>query len=297
MEPASTSLRTRYGYIEGWLSIILNTLLFALKYWAGLASGSVAIIADAWHTLSDSLTSIVVLVGIRISADPADDRHPFGHGRAELIGSIIIGVLLALVAVNFVADSVEKLIDRQAARYGTLAIAATAASVVLKEILAQVALRMGKKTNAQSLIADGWHHRSDAISSLVILAGIFAGRYLWWIDAAMGIAVSLVILYAAWEILKKAASSLIGEDADPGLAGSIDAIARRHYGSDLNIHHLHLHRYGDHLELTFHMRLPPEMQLAEAHAIASRIEHDILSDLGIEATIHLEPCTKHEESA
>ncbi|MBN2078632.1 MAG: cation transporter, partial [Spirochaetes bacterium] len=225
MKSDPTSLRTRYGYIEGWLSIILNTLLFALKYWAGLASGSVAIIADAWHTLSDSLTSIVVLVGIRISADPADDRHPYGHGRAELIGSIIIGVLLAVVAFNFVADSVEKLIDRESARYGTLAIAATAASVVLKEILAQVALRMGKKTNAQSLIADGWHHRSDAISSLVILAGIFAGRYLWWIDAAMGIAVSLVILYAAWGILKRAASSLIGEEADPDLAGTINAIA------------------------------------------------------------------------
>ena len=174
---------------EGILSIIINTLLFGAKYWAGITTGSIAVIADAWHTLSDSLTSVVVLIGIKVSSNPADERHPFGHGRAELIGSLVIGVLLAVVAANFIADAVRKLIRHEPAHYGTLAIVATAVSIVLKELLAQVALRMGRKVASQSLVADGWHHRSDAISSVVILAGIFAGRYLWWIDAAMGIAV------------------------------------------------------------------------------------------------------------
>src|SRR6056297_2440497 len=93
--------RTKLGNTEGWLSITANVALFILKYWAGLVSGSVAIIADAWHTLTDSVSSIIVLVGMKISKKPADREHPFGHGRAELIASLFIGVLLAVIAYNF----------------------------------------------------------------------------------------------------------------------------------------------------------------------------------------------------
>lgn len=94
---------------EGWISVVVNSLLFIVKFWAGLATGSIAIIADAWHTLSDSLTSIVVVVGVKVSAKPADNEHPFGHGRAELIAAMIIGVLLSVVAFNFVLQGVERL--------------------------------------------------------------------------------------------------------------------------------------------------------------------------------------------
>src|SRR5512137_2886387 len=93
------------GYIEGWASIVLNTSLFFVKYWAGTRFGSVAMVADAWHTLSDTLTSVVVVVGFFIASRPADRGHPFGHGRAEPIGAVIIATLLAVVAVNFMTES------------------------------------------------------------------------------------------------------------------------------------------------------------------------------------------------
>ncbi|MCJ7648125.1 MAG: cation diffusion facilitator family transporter [Candidatus Lokiarchaeota archaeon] len=98
--PISKEYKTFMGYLEGTISIIVNTLLFGIKYWVGIKTFSIAIIADAWHTLSDSLTSLVVIIGFKVSSKPADKKHPYGHGQAEVISSVIIGTLLAVVGVN-----------------------------------------------------------------------------------------------------------------------------------------------------------------------------------------------------
>ncbi|MCF0206580.1 MAG: cation diffusion facilitator family transporter, partial [Bacteroidales bacterium] len=123
--------RTKWNYAAGFVSIAVNTLLFALKYWAGIVSGSVALLADAWHTMSDSLSSIVVVIGVKLSSREADKEHPFGHGRIENIVSIFIGVMLAIVAYEFVMESVEKFQNPdQQAVFGTLAIVVTVISIV-----------------------------------------------------------------------------------------------------------------------------------------------------------------------
>ena len=114
--------KKKLAYSEGWLSIIANLILFGLKYWAGIVTGSIALMADAWHTLSDSVSSIILLIGVKVSIKPADDKHPFGHGRAEWIASIVIGVLLTIVALNFIQDSVDKLRNHQKVIFGTVAI-------------------------------------------------------------------------------------------------------------------------------------------------------------------------------
>ncbi|HKL30993.1 MAG TPA: cation diffusion facilitator family transporter, partial [Tangfeifania sp.] len=101
------SAKDKYIAREGWLSIFGNVFLFGLKYWAGISTGSLALIADAWHTLSDSVSSVIVLIGGKISRKPADDDHPFGHGRAEHIASVIIGVLLAIIAFDFIVGAVQ----------------------------------------------------------------------------------------------------------------------------------------------------------------------------------------------
>ena len=116
--------RSNIAYRAGWISILVNVLLFALKYWAGIVSGSVAIMADAWHTLSDSITSVIVIIGVWFSGRPPDKEHPFGHGRAELLAAIIIGVVLAVIAFEFGLESIRRITDREPAEYGTLAIIA-----------------------------------------------------------------------------------------------------------------------------------------------------------------------------
>ncbi len=279
----------KYGYLEGWLSLIVNVLLFVVKYWAGVITGSVALIADAWHTLSDSLTSIIVLIGIKASVKPPDKRHPYGHGRAELIGSIVIGVLLAIVGFNFLIEAIEKLQNRHSVVFGTFAIVVTIISVVVKEAMAQFAIRTGKKHNIKTLIADGWHHRSDSISSIIILVGIYLNDYFWWMDAVLGIIVAILIFYTTFHILKDNISPLLGEKPNDEIIDNINKIAQTICERELNVHHIRMHQYGHHTELTFHIELPGNFELNKAHTVASRIEQRILKEMGIYSTIHMEP--------
>jgi cation diffusion facilitator family transporter len=285
MKKKSTSL----AYLEGWLSIVVNVLLFGLKYWAGIVTHSVAIIADAWHSLSDSLSSLVLLVGVKAATKPADKKHPFGHGRAELIASVIIGVVLAIVGFDFFMEGISKLSKHEAADFGTFAVVVIAVSVVVKEGIAQFSFWASRQTGSQVLRADGWHHRSDAISSVVILVGIFFGKYFWWIDGVLGILIAILILYTAYDILKEGINPLLGEHPDEELVSRIKAIADRFAPSAVDAHHIHCHRYGRHRELTFHIYLDGATNLNDSHAIADAIETAIREELDIEATIHVEP--------
>lgn len=277
---------------EGWYALAINLWLFLIKYWAGIVSGSVALIADAWHTLSDSLTSVILLMGIRISAKPADHEHPFGHGRAEWIAALVIGTLLAVVGLTFLVDSIGKIRDREGAQYGAIALVATALSVLVKEALAQYAFWIYRKTGAKSVKADAWHHRSDSVSSLLILIGIIFGSRYWWMDGALGILVSMALFYAAYDIIKDSAQSLLGEKPNKQLIDLLREIPIKVIGHDVELHHVHTHKYGDHTELTCHIKLPPDMTLHNAHDIASKIEKAILEETGITATIHMEPNNK-----
>ena len=275
--------------VLSWLSIVLNILLFALKYWAAVVSNSVALIADAWHTLSDSISSLAVLVGLKYAQQPADLEHPYGHGRAELIASLVVGVLLAVVGFNFLAESVVHLRNRVAFSYGPVAIWVTLVSVVVKEIMARYSITTGKKLKLNSLKADGWHHRSDALSSLVILLAIFLGRNIWWMDSVLGMLVSFLIFYTTWGILKDTISSLLGEGMEKDMEKSIRMWSGQ-VEPDLALqpHHFRLHRYGNHTELTFHIRLPGELSLEKAHDIASRYETLVEQKLDVVVTIHVD---------
>ena len=276
-------------YQQGWVSIFTNGLLFASKYWVGIITGSVALMADAWHSLSDSLTSIIVILGAKISSKPPDKEHPFGHGRAELIASIIIGVILGLVGFEFAKESILKLINKEGVEYGNAAIWVTAISIVVNELLAQYAFWIGRKTGNPSLKADGWHHRSDALSSIIILVGIFFANNFWWIDGVLGFIVSLLLFHAAYDIIKDGTSPLLGEMPDEELLNNINNIAIAASGMEPHLHHVHVHRYGEHVELTMHIRLPKNTTLENAHQIADDIETNIAEKLNIDATIHMEP--------
>ncbi len=278
-----------YAKIEGWLSLISNVFLFVLKYWVGILSGSVALIADAWHTLSDSLTSVILLIALKISDKPADENHPFGHGRAEIIASLIIGVLLSVIAFNFMLESIDKFLAKEQANFGKWAIIATIISIIVKELSAQYALWAYRKTGMNSLKAEAWHHRSDAISSVIILFGIFFGRTFWWLDSVLGIMVALLIFYASFEVIRDAVRPLMGQNPSKEFEQKIKNLISRITELDVNFHHLHIHNYGNHNEITFHIKLPAHLSLLEAHKVSKQIENAIRKEMNIEATIHVEP--------
>lgn len=281
--------KKNYSFIEGWVSIIMNILLFVIKYYAGIVTGSIALIADAWHTLSDSFSSLIVIFGAKFSLKPADEGHPYGHGRAELIASLIMGVMLSIVAFSFISDSVSRLMDKESVQYGEVAVIVTIVSVIVKEGLAQFAFWAAKQQSSQTLRADAWHHRSDAISSVVILAGIVLQDVFWGMDGILGILVGILIFYTSYEVLRDAIDPLMGKDIDGATKLKLEKICREIGGEKIMAHHYHLHEYGDHRELTFHIKLPNEMNLEDAHDVATRIEEKIKISLMIETTIHMEP--------
>ena len=262
--------------------------MFFLKLWVGLITGSVALTADAYHTLTDSISSGIVIVSGWLSRKPADEKHPFGHGRSDLISSVIIGVLLALIGFEFLLKSVEQIQSGAGVDYGKAAIIVTVISILVKELMAQFAFWAGRKSDSTILKADGWHHRTDALSSVVILIGILCGSFADWIDGALGILVSLMIFYASYEILRDSVSRLIGETPDRKVVDKIEALIVK-MDLDVQPHHFHLHRYGDHVELTFHLTMDGDLTLAQAHDQAHRIEQALRDQMRIEATIHMEP--------
>ena len=280
---------SKLGYREGLVSVILNLLLFVLKYYAGIASASLALIADAWHTLSDSLTSVVVILGIKLSSKKPDKEHPFGHGRWEQISALIIAILLALVGVEFMKDAIAKLRGHEAADFGWLAYLATVASIVLKEGLARYAFYIARKTGNAAVKADGWHHRSDALSSLMVLAGLFLSPYFWWIDSVLGMLISFMLFYAAYGIIREAVNKILGEEPSEEVIGKVEQIVKAEMGNVAYPHHYHIHHYGDHIEFTFHIKVPGEETVEEAHRKATLIEMQIKTELKIDATIHIEP--------
>jgi len=277
------------AYRQGTISIIVNILLFIAKYYAGIVSGSIALITDAWHTISDSASSVVLIVGTRLASKPADREHPYGHGRIELITALVIGIMLTLIGFNFLTGAINKLIHNEGAVFGVLAITVTIASIVFNEALAQYAFFLARKTKNASIKADGWHHRSDALSSLILLAGIIAGGYWWWIDGVLGIIMAAFVFYAGYGIFKEVVNPLIGQQPDEKLVNQIVDICNNIAGEDISPHHFHIHQYGLHTELTFHIALQGNPLLSDAHDLADKIEKEINKVLAMETTIHIEP--------
>ena len=216
-------------------------------------------------------------------------EHPYGHGRAELISTLVIGIVLALIGINFFRESIYRLIHRESAVFGFWAKAITIISILVKELLAQISFYAGRKNNSPSLKADGWHHRSDALSSVIILFGIFFGKNYWWMDGVLGVIVSAMILYASYDIIKNTLGDMIGKSIDEKTLKEIRELVDSIIEREVHLHHIHMHIYGNHKELTCHIKLPPDMSLKKAHDIANHIEDQIRSQMNIEATIHMEP--------
>jgi len=272
-----------------WISIFSNLILFIIKYIAGTRINSIAVVADAWHSLSDTLTSIVVIAGFWIASKPPDKEHPYGHGRAESIAAVIVATLLGMIALNFIVDSFERISGHVAVHYGYFAMTALLATVVVKEILAQYSMRIGKKLNSPALISDGWHHRSDSISSGAILLGALLAGSFWWIDGVMGLMVAALLLQATYTILKSSVSSILGEKPSNEMVDNMKKTAYGVHPEITDIHNVKVHSYGDYHELMFDMRLPPNMPVDNAHTIATDVEKAIYNDLDIRSTVHIEP--------
>ncbi|MCX8185437.1 MAG: cation diffusion facilitator family transporter [Sulfolobales archaeon] len=281
--------KKRAAYLEGFISIAINSILFLVKYSIGTLFSSVAVVADAFHTLSDTLTSIVLVVGYRIADRPADREHPFGHGRAETIGGLVIGVLLGVAAYTFAVSSYEKLLSGISLIYSDLLIVILVISAIVKAALSLWAYNLGRKHLSQPIAADAWHHLSDSAAAWLLAIAIYAGRDYWWLDGVLGLAVSILIFLTAVKIVYESSTEILGKSPSKIELDKLIEIVREAHPTVKRVHHIHFHKYGTHTEVTLHIELPGDTALREAHEIATAIENAIRSKLGYETTIHVEP--------
>lgn len=289
---ADPSVRAKYGYLEATVSILGNTLLFLLKFFLGLFINSIALIADGIHSLSDVSTSIVVIFSFRSAKKQPDKEHPFGHGRAEYIATLIIAVLLAIVGFSFIQQSIERILNLENLsnmEYVFVIVALVLFSAFIKELMARYSFAISRKINSDVLKADSWHHRSDALSSIGVAIGLIGARYGFPIlDPIFGIVVSIIVIYVGVDLLKKASNFLLGTSPDNNLIEKLDKIAGETKGV-LGIHEISLHDYGTTKVVTLHADVSKNLLIDEAHKIADNLEEEIQNKTGFLSIIHLEP--------
>jgi cation diffusion facilitator family transporter len=284
--------RAKYGYLEATISIIGNILIFFIKLFLGLFINSIALIADGVHSLSDVSTSGVVIFGFRIAKKKPDKEHPYGHGRAEYIATLIIAILLIVVGIGFIQQSIERIINLETIQHGEYAIIISIIVIItaiLKELMARYSNAIAKKIKSDVLKADAWHHRSDAISSIGVAIGILGARYGFPIlDPIFGIIVSAIIIYVGINLLRTASNFLIGKSPDQELINQIKVIAQK-TDNVMGIHDVSIHDYGTTKILTIHAEVNSNLPLKEAHKIADNLEKNIHIKTSYSTIIHLDP--------
>jgi cation diffusion facilitator family transporter len=278
--------------------MFVNIALFLFKLVAGIVGRSGAMIADAVHSASDFATDIVVLAFVRISAKPRDDDHKWGHGKYETLGSLIIGVALFAVGVEILIDSGQKIAAVVAGevipRPGFIAILAAAISIVVKELLYQYTIRVGRKLDSPSVVANAWHHRSDALSSIGALLGIGAAYLLgekWRIaDPIAAIVVAALIVKVSYDLCRTALADLLEKSLSHDVEEEILSII----SATPNVykpHNLRTRRIGSDIAIEVHIRVEGTMTVQDSHEISREIERKLRARYGerTAVAIHIEP--------
>ena len=275
-----------------------NLLLLTFKFVAGIVGHSAAMVADAAHSLSDFVTDIVVLVFIRIGSRPQDASHDYGHGKFETLATLFVALGLVAAALSIIISGVLQFIHwiqgETLPMPGMLALWAALLSIVIKEILFRYTLKVGKKNNSPAVIANAWHHRSDALSSIGAAIGIggalLLGKKWAVLDPLASILVGLMLLRVSWDLLKTSINELTDSSLPEEVEKEIEEIICRQEQAH-EPHNLRTRRIGNRIAIEAHVRLDGNMPLQEAHEIVSRMEQELRARFGAKTliTIHMEP--------
>ncbi len=286
----STKLyRSKIGVFQGWISVLVNSILFILKLLIGIMVGAVSVIADAVHTLSDVVSSIVVIWGFKQAEKPADVEHPYGHGRAEYIATLIIAILLCVAGFEFIKASIDRIQNPEQVVAEWWMIFILMVTIIMKEITARYAEFLSSKIASGVLHADAWHHRIDAISSILVVAAMIAGKYGYPIvDGWAGLGVALFLIFTGFEIAKDAVDDLIGK---PPTSEEVEVIRQIVMSVDgvLGAHDIIVHSYGHDKFASVHVEIDADETTAVAHDISEEVEDKLEKAIGVEPTVHLDP--------
>lgn len=291
------NVREKYGFITSICGIAINLILFAVKLFAGIICGAVSVTADAFNNLSDAVSSLISLLGFKISSKPKDEEHPFGHGRMEYVASFAVAVLILFVGYELLSSSIEKIIRPQKITVSVLVTVILSLSVAAKIYMFAYNRLYGKKLNSPVLKATAADSISDAVSTSVVLLGFCLTKVLpFSIDGYIGVLVAIFIVVNGIKSLKDSINLLMGEKPDKELVEQIETFALS-YDVAVGLHDLIIHNYGiGQYIISLHVEVDAAGNVIDIHEKIDEIEQEMNKKFNCLATIHMDPVFVHDEA-
>ena len=283
-------VRTAYGVLASLVGIVCNLLLFGGKLAVGLVLHSVSVMADAFNNLSDAASSVIGFIGVKMAEKPADEEHPFGHGRIEYIAALIVSFLVIEVGFTFFKNAIAKIRTPEELSFNLISMGILLASVAVKLWLSFFNKKLGKRINSTVMQATATDALGDVVTTLATMGSILFFYFTKInIDGYVGRAVSLLVMWAGVGIAKDTLEPLIGQSVDPKLYREISEFVES-YDGILGSHDLIVHNYGPTKSLaSIHAEVPNNVDIETSHEIIDRIERDAAKKLGIFLVIHMDP--------
>ena len=283
-------VRERYTVLAGIMGIICNFLLFLVKLFIGVFMGSIAIISDGFNNLTDMGSSLIGIIGAKLSNMRPDKEHPFGHGRLEYISSLIVAFLIILVGIELFKASFAKIFNPQKINFDPILMFILILSVFIKLWMYIYNRYMGKKINSQILTATSKDSINDVFSTITVIVSTFLGLFTSFpVDAVMGILVSGLILYSGYDVAKETINLLLGNSPDKELVNEISNIILNGEGI-VGIHDLIVHDYGPgRIMASVHAEVPSDVDIIKIHEVIDELEQNISNNMGIMIVIHMDP--------
>lgn len=283
-------VRNSYGTLGGVIGIIINFILFVIKFSVGMLVGSIAISADAFNNLSDAASSIITIIGFKMSNKPADAEHPFGHGRIEYLSALLVAFMVMLVGVQFVKSSIERIMNPEVITFELIPFILLLISIGFKVWLSIFNRFIGNKINSSALKAAATDALGDVFtSSTVVISFLLAKFTSLPIDGYIGIFVALAILYAGFGLVRETLNPLLGEAPDPELVNELYEKVLA-YPLISGVHDLIVHNYGPgRIIASLHAEIPADVDIMEIHNVIDKAEREISTDLNLHLVIHMDP--------
>lgn len=298
-------VRFRYGLVAGIFGIMSNALLCVFKLIVGVVGNSITIIADAINNLSDAGSSVVTLVGFKLSATPPDNDHPFGHARYEYITSLLVSVTVLFIGILLLKSSIEKCITPEEVSVSVYTYVVLGVAIAMKFVQMLIYLDFSKAINSGALKASAADSRNDVLATVAVLISTIvidvAGDKISpkvSVDGIMGIAVSAFIIVSSILLIKEAMSPILGEKPPKELVDKITAKILS-YDGVIGVHDLVVHSYGEnHCFVVAHVEVPADVDITKSHDVIDNIEHDFWNEMHVRITIHMDPVdTKNKQLA
>ncbi|AYE34035.1 cation diffusion facilitator family transporter [Clostridium septicum] len=283
-------VRNSYGTLGGVIGIIINSLLFLIKFSIGTLVGSIAVSADAFNNLSDAASSIITIIGFKMANKPADAEHPFGHGRIEYLSALIVAFMVMLVGIQFIKSSIERILNPQPIVFESIPFILLIVSIGFKIWLSTFNKFLGNKINSSALKAAATDALGDVFTSSTVAISFLIAKFTSFpIDGYIGILVALAILYAGFSLVKETLNPLLGEAPDPELVNSICEMVLS-YENITGVHDLIVHNYGPgRVIASIHAEIPSDVDIMEIHNVIDKAEREVSKELDLHLVIHMDP--------